>query len=189
MAAIAAEISAPFGASHSWNCGFKIKCADAVWVELVMNVQMCVHSARVTPPPRPTWPRQNIGKANRTCTIHARHTAHYQAHSHTTAKFCLDQQIHWKKCAERRRELGGYSRHVLMELRNIFSHKVWESWQRMPQVETSFSFNQKIPWKRCAERHRELGGYSRQVSSRRKSEYLSMSVTTHLQYRKLIPFF
>ena len=53
MAAIAAEISAPFGASHSWNCWFKIKCADAVWVELVMNVQMCVHSARVTPPPSP----------------------------------------------------------------------------------------------------------------------------------------
>ena len=189
MAAIAAEISAPFGASHSWNCGFKIKCADAVWVELVMNVQMCVHSARVTPP----LAQHDHGRilAKRIARVlYMQDTLHtIKLHSHTTAKFCLDQQIHWKRCAERRRELGGYSRHVLMELRNIFSHKVWESWQRMPQVETSFSFNQKIPWKRCAERHRELGGYSRQVSSRRKSEYLSMSVTTHLQYRKLIPFF
>ena len=70
-----------------------------------------------------------------------------------------------------------------------FFEKVWESWWGMPQVKTSFSFNQQIHEKKCAERHRKLGGYSRQVSSRRKSEYLSMSVTTHLQYRKLIPFF
>ena len=39
--------------------------------------------------------------------------------------------------------LGGYSRHVLIELRNILSEKVWESW-RMPQVEASFTFDQQI---------------------------------------------
>ena len=56
---------------------------------------------------------------------------HNQVHSHTTAEFKFDQQILSKRCAERRRELGGYSRHVMMQLRNILCEKVWESFWRM----------------------------------------------------------
>ena len=56
---------------------------------------------------------------------------HNKVHSHTTAEFKFDQQILSKRCAERRRELGGYSRHVMMQLRNILCEKVWESFWRM----------------------------------------------------------
>ena len=190
MAAIAVEISAPFGASHSWNCWFKIKCADAVWVELVMNVQMCVHSARVTPPPRPTWPRKNIGKANRTCTIHARHTAHYQASLAHNGKILPWSTNPLKKNAPK----GAGSSVAIAAMfwwnSEIFFHtRSGNPGRECRKLRPVSALIKKIPWKRCAERHRELGGYSRQVSSRRKSEYLSMSVTTHLQYRKLIPFF
>ena len=61
---------------------------------------------------------------------------HNKVHSHTTAEFKFDQQIRSKRCAERRRELGGYSRHVLMGLRNILSEKVWEScWRMMRELQ------------------------------------------------------
>ena len=60
-----------------------------------------------------------------------------------------------------------------------FFNKVWESWWGMPQVKTSFSFNQQIHEKKCAERHRKLGGYSRHTLWRWKSEYFYACLSQH----------
>ena len=86
------------------------------------------YSARVTPPPRPISPRVNGGTANRACATHPKHTTRF---IRTPRQNLNLTKKSFQRCAERRRELGGYSRHVMMQLRNILCEKVWESFWRM----------------------------------------------------------
>ena len=75
-------------------------------------------SARFATPPfktRTTLPRKNDGTANGACVIHPIHKTSFTR----TPRQNITNSL--KSCAERRRELGGYGRHVLIELRNIFS--------------------------------------------------------------------
>ena len=60
-----------------------------------------------------------------------------------------------------------------------FFQKVWESWWGMPQVKTQFQLQSTNSWKKCAERHRKLGGYSRQTLPRWKSEYFYACLSQH----------